>query len=137
MRRSLSQRIRAIKGPGLRIDLDVRRVWECSRCGRQRKYSGDVVARLCHCSAEDRSDGVWMHLIEPRRIVRTDRPRTVHEVACDELDCDSGSATPDSAAQTSSGNGQDRPADGEPEAVAARDSAAADDGVTDSGARGS
>lgn len=42
-----------MKGPGLRIDLDVRRVWQCPKCGRQMRCSGDVTSRVCNCQKEE------------------------------------------------------------------------------------
>ena len=63
----------AIKGPGLRIDLEVRRLWECPRCGRRARDTGDVVSKRCGCTP----DGEWMRLVERRREVRTfPRPDT-------------------------------------------------------------
>lgn len=53
-----------MKGPGIRIDLDVRRLWRCPRCGDERKATGTLTARVCpraECA------GVWMKLIEPLR----------------------------------------------------------------------
>jgi hypothetical protein len=55
-----------MKGPGMRIDLDVRRVWECPACGRRRRAEGSVTALKCVCQP----DGVQMKLIEGRRTVR-------------------------------------------------------------------
>jgi len=50
-----------MKGPGLRIDQhDVRRVWECPRCGRRTKATGDVVSRSCRCQP----GGTFMKLLE-------------------------------------------------------------------------
>lgn len=53
-----------MKGPGIRIDLDVRRLWRCPRCGDERKATGTLTARTC--SRPDCA-GVWMKLIEPLR----------------------------------------------------------------------
>ena len=47
-----------LKGPGLRIEMDVRQVWRCAKCGRVARLSGDVVASRCNCSEE----AVWMQL---------------------------------------------------------------------------
>lgn len=46
-----------------------------------------------------------MRLIEPKRTVRVERPRTVHEISCEEL---APEATEDQAAvsQVADGNGQ-------------------------------
>ena len=47
-----------MKGPGLRIDLDVRRVWRCSKCGRIVRTLGQVTAQRCGCTEAAQ----WMHL---------------------------------------------------------------------------
>ena len=47
-----------MKGPGLRIDLDVRRVWKCAKCGRIARTSGQVTAQRCGCTEAVQ----WMHL---------------------------------------------------------------------------
>jgi len=50
-----------VKGPGLRIDLDVRRVWRCAKCGKTVRTAGLVTAQRCGCS-----DGSqWMRLEPP------------------------------------------------------------------------
>jgi hypothetical protein len=53
-----------MKGPGIRIDLDVRRLWKCPQCGREMKATGVVTSRLCPASG---CQGVWMKLVEPLR----------------------------------------------------------------------
>jgi hypothetical protein len=50
-----------IKGPGLRIEMDVRRCWRCPACGREARVPAWETAVRCEC----RSPGVWMKLIEP------------------------------------------------------------------------
>lgn len=50
-----------MKGPGLRIDLDVRRIWRCPRCGRVARTSGGVTAQRCRCV----DNGTWMQLQQP------------------------------------------------------------------------
>jgi hypothetical protein len=65
-----SEREFAIKGPGLRLDLDVRRVWQCPQCGRERKAGGEVTALRCRCTA----DGVLMRLVHEPRSGRGNRP---------------------------------------------------------------
>ena len=47
-----------MKGPGLRIDLDVRRVWRCSKCGRIVRTLGQVTAQRCGCTEAAQ----WMQL---------------------------------------------------------------------------
>lgn len=55
-----------MKGPGLRIDNDVRRVWRCPCCGQIHKAGGEVVAKRCGC----RPDGPFLQLQEGIRRVR-------------------------------------------------------------------
>lgn len=81
-----------MKGPGLRISLDVRRTWRCPRCGRTAKYSGDVVSQRCGCSSEV----VWMQMSDvPKRpkVVQQAvvRPAAAEEAAdaCDRTPPDS------------------------------------------------
>ena len=46
----------AIKGPGIRLDLDVRRVWRCPKCQRVLKTAGHITSRRCPI------DGAFMQL---------------------------------------------------------------------------
>ncbi len=41
----------AIKGPGLKNDLDVRRLWRCPECGYERRVSGSRTAVRCRCAS--------------------------------------------------------------------------------------
>ncbi len=50
-----------MKGPGLRLDLDVRRVWRCEKCGRIARTPGQVTAQRCGCTEPPQ----WMHLEPP------------------------------------------------------------------------
>jgi hypothetical protein len=62
-----------MKGPGMRLDLDVRRVWRCPACGRESRAEGQVVGRVCNCTKE----GVAMRLVElprPKPTVRIPEP---------------------------------------------------------------
>ncbi|MFM8580712.1 MAG: hypothetical protein ACKOFW_04310, partial [Planctomycetaceae bacterium] len=56
-----------MKGPGNRVDLDVRRLWRCPRCGREQKAGGQVVSVTCHCAGAER---VFMVLQPPAPKVR-------------------------------------------------------------------
>jgi hypothetical protein len=56
-----------MKGPGLRIDIDVRRVWRCPVCGTMRRTPGDVTTLRCGC----KPGGTLMQPVESRR---RDRP---------------------------------------------------------------
>src|SRR6478736_3191295 len=58
-----------MKGPGFRIDLDVRRLWECSACGRRLKMPGDVAQLTCDCRSDNPP---VMRLVEKLR--RTESP---------------------------------------------------------------
>ncbi|HET6426329.1 MAG TPA: hypothetical protein VFG20_21735 [Planctomycetaceae bacterium] len=50
-----------MRGPGIRLDLDVRRVWQCPACQRIRKLAGDLTSMRCQCAGEP-----WMHLVQER-----------------------------------------------------------------------
>jgi hypothetical protein len=56
-----------MRGPGIRLDLDVRRKWLCPVCGMERKTQGDVTAVECQCSPA----APQMRLIDS---IRTPRP---------------------------------------------------------------
>lgn len=65
-----------MKGPGMRLDLDVRRVWQCPACGREVRSSGQVVGRVCSCTKE----GTAMRLVELTRPLPPVRlPQTASE----------------------------------------------------------
>jgi hypothetical protein len=56
-----------MKGPGGRLRFDIRRLWECPVCRRRELTPGDVVTRLCTCSAKsDPPSQNWMKLIEQK-----------------------------------------------------------------------
>lgn len=57
-----------MKGPGLRIDVDVRRVWCCPSCGQSQRLGLEVVAPRCLCVR----DGVPMKLSTEMRPGRLD-----------------------------------------------------------------
>ncbi|MFM9964314.1 MAG: hypothetical protein ACKV2Q_24190 [Planctomycetaceae bacterium] len=52
-----------MKGPGLRIDVDVRRAWRCPTCGQSQRLPTDSTAPRCLCVR----DGVPMKLDEGLR----------------------------------------------------------------------
>ncbi len=55
-----------MKGPGMRLDLDVRRAWRCPECGAERRTAGDRTVVSCHvCGA-----GRLMSLVDPVRPLR-------------------------------------------------------------------
>src|SRR4051794_22406831 len=55
-----------MRGPGIKLDLDVRRLWTCPACHRQRRLPGDVATPLCPC----REEGVIMQLTADSRLLR-------------------------------------------------------------------
>ena len=57
-----------MKGPGLRIEIDVRREWRCPTCGQNQRWPTDITAPRCYCSR----DGVPMKLAEGQRPGRLD-----------------------------------------------------------------
>lgn len=59
-----------MRGPGLRLKNDVRRVWRCPCCQEERRISASIVAVSCAC----RQPNPQMQLVEPRRLVRAEPP---------------------------------------------------------------
>lgn len=56
-----------MKGPGMRLRYDVRRLWECPTCNRRDLSRGDVVTRECICGHQsDPPRTNWMRLIAER-----------------------------------------------------------------------
>ena len=55
-----------MKGPGLRIEIDVRRAWRCPTCGQNQRWPTDITAPRCFCVR----DGVPMKLAEGLRTGR-------------------------------------------------------------------
>lgn len=52
-----------MKGPGMRLDLDVRRHWRCGVCGAERRTPGKRTVVTCHVCKDDK----LMSLVEPQR----------------------------------------------------------------------
>ncbi|WP_417385664.1 hypothetical protein [Gimesia sp.] len=52
-----------MKGPGLKLDLDVRRLWKCPQTGKTIRLSGDVVAKPVEVDGKT----VFMQLVEEKR----------------------------------------------------------------------
>ena len=106
-----------MKGPGMRLDLDVRRVWECPRCQRRRKTQGQIVSQVCYCT----NDGTWMRLVEEKRNVRTIvlPSETVH-ISVDGATADAASfvsddaTVPDELERTAEKELEDRQTNGHP-----------------------
>lgn len=57
-----------MKGPGLKLDLDVRRLWKCPKTGQAIRLSGNVVSK----STEVNGETVFMQLIEEQRKLHED-----------------------------------------------------------------
>ena len=51
-----------MRGAGLRLDNDVRRVWQCAACGAERKVGAQVTTVRCQCAGRPA-----MKLIEAMR----------------------------------------------------------------------
>lgn len=51
-----------MKGPGLRLLIDVRRSWKCPRCGYEEHVGAQVTSVVCPCCP-----GVSMKLVEVRK----------------------------------------------------------------------
>lgn len=85
-----------VKGPGLRIDLDVRREWRCTRCGRTVRTPVFVTAQRCSCSSDDG----WMQLQQPakrepyRPPPRAPEPPGLDDLTAEESAADSGPGAP-------------------------------------------
>ena len=57
-----------MKGPGLKLDLDVRRLWKCPQTGETIRLSGDVTAKSTQVNGET----VFMKLVEEKRSLYRD-----------------------------------------------------------------
>lgn len=55
-----------MRGPGIKLDLDVRRLWTCPVCHKQRRLPGHVASPLCPCS----ENGVVMQLTADSKLLR-------------------------------------------------------------------
>ncbi|MFN0052225.1 MAG: hypothetical protein ACKV0T_08535 [Planctomycetales bacterium] len=78
-----------MKGPGVRIDLDVRRVWLCPRCGKRSRTVGGVTSQRCGCV----DGGAWMTL-EPPQKREPYRPPPRDPAEPEEVDPDDDPITP-------------------------------------------
>ncbi len=63
-----------MKGPGLRVRLDVRRLWVCPQCGRRVRAVGSVTSRVC--TNPSHQEAIWMQLVEERPQPPTHAPPT-------------------------------------------------------------
>ncbi len=57
-----------MKGPGLKLDLDVRRLWKCPQTGQTIRLSGDVAAKSIKVEGKE----VFMQLVEEKRSLYRD-----------------------------------------------------------------
>ena len=57
-----------MKGPGLKLDLDVRRLWKCPQTGETIRLSGDVVSKSIQVEGKE----VFMKLMEEQRSLHRD-----------------------------------------------------------------
>ncbi|QDT44516.1 hypothetical protein Pan241w_46270 [Gimesia alba] len=57
-----------MKGPGLKLDLDVRRLWKCPQTGETIRLSGDVTTKSTQMNGET----VFMKLVEEKRSLYRD-----------------------------------------------------------------
>lgn len=89
-----------MKGPGLRLLIDVRREWKCPRCGYEEHVGAQTTAVACPCCP-----GFYMKLIERRKVFADelqrlrDRPKLMAEsddVSADEAFLDQLSSNPTS-----------------------------------------
>jgi len=79
VRLSANQELWRMKGPGLRLSGDVRRVWRCPACGSERPSGGNVTSLRCGCEKPKR----FMQLVEPRRNPRREQPPRDVYFECD------------------------------------------------------
>ncbi|WP_339727511.1 hypothetical protein [uncultured Gimesia sp.] len=57
-----------MKGPGLKLDLDIRRLWKCPQTGETIRLSGNVTAKTTQVDGET----VFMQLVEEKRSLYRD-----------------------------------------------------------------
>ncbi len=63
-----------MRGPGLKVALDVRRTWRCPACGYERRVDGRQTTVRCGCG-----EGRFMKLVAAPRVERpTNRPVNVY-----------------------------------------------------------
>jgi hypothetical protein len=88
------------------LNLDVRRLWECPKCGRRIKLPGDVVTQFCRCGGESSGEGAWMRLVEPKRTIRVERARAVYELSCEDVALEEPAREQTAASPAAESNGQ-------------------------------
>ena len=70
-----------MKGPGLRLEHDVRRRWTCPKCGHSFRESVHIVARQCRAE----NCGEWMTMEEPSAPQRNYEPHVVAEAGIEDF----------------------------------------------------
>lgn len=70
-----------MRGPGLRVKNDVRRIWRCPVCLQVRRLPANIVNACCAC----RQPHPQMQLVESRRSVRIEQPPLPPYIAFEEL----------------------------------------------------
>lgn len=70
-----------MRGPGVRIQNDVRRLWRCPACSRERKVPATQTTVLCSC----RQPAPQMQLIEGKRYAKPTPPEL--DLVMTEEDC--------------------------------------------------
>ncbi len=105
---NIRSRREAIKGPGLRTELDVRREWECPHCHARIRRSGRVVGLRCSGCAES----PFMRLVESRRDPGQQWPRIGEPTAHYEIAVPDDDESDDAEAVVEANHqaGRDRPA---------------------------
>jgi len=63
---SIHSKENTMRGPGLRIQYDTRRLWQCPECQYERHVPGRLTSMQCHCQ----KPGPFMKLMEEQRITR-------------------------------------------------------------------
>lgn len=87
-----------MRGPMIRIQNDVRRMWRCPECGYERRAHADQTSIRCHCEKE----GAFMKLVEAPR-----KPRPEPEILPPYFEYDEEVvSTPDKTAAPSSDTSQ-------------------------------
>ena len=64
------------------------------------------MSQFCRCSGESGVEGAWMRLVEAKRTMRVDRPRAVHELACEEIEPETAAAEEATSLHSRDGNGE-------------------------------
>ncbi|WP_254513270.1 hypothetical protein [Anatilimnocola floriformis] len=77
-----------MKGPFERLKYDLRRIWECPKCGAKVRTDGAATTQFCRCGKNNTNPAVPMKLVGdgPRRLVPlAPRPAVTAEPASTEV----------------------------------------------------